>query len=378
MKCIDEVPASELKGKRVLVRASLDLPVDSKGEVSDVFRLKQALPTLNHLSKAGSKVIILTKIGRDPGETNAPVAKALKQFIPVTYVPALSGHMVDSAIAAMQDGDFILLENLQTNPGEIANDPQFAKEIASLGDMYVNDCFISAHRTSAGMVGVPKLLPSYAGIQFRDEVRELSSALHPASPSLAIIGGAKFETKDPVIRSFLNLYDHVFVVGAIANDVLKAKGFPVGVSKVSEHAPEQEVVSNPRLVMLSDVTVERPDKQARVKKPEEVAADEKIVDIGPDSVQRVAPLIEQASFITWNGPTGLYEEGYIQYTHAIAELISHAVAHGARSVIGGGDTIAAIEESGIDESKLGFLSTGGGAMLEFLLQGTLPGIEALG
>lgn len=377
MKCIDEVPVAELQGKRVIVRASLDLPVDSKGEVSDIFRLKQALPTLEYVSKAGAKVIILTKIGRDPSETNAPVAKALKQFISATYVPALSGHLVESAIAAMRDGEFVLLENLQTNPGEIANDPEFAKEIASLGDIYVNDCFISAHRESAGMVGVPKLLPSYAGLQFRDEVRELSSALNPPKPSLAIIGGAKFETKDPIIRSFLEKYDHVFVVGAIANDILKAKGFPVGVSKVSDHAPGEDVVSNPRLVPLSDVTVERSDKQARVKKPDEVQPDEKIVDMGPDSVAAVAPLIEQASFITWNGPTGIYEEGYIHYTEAIAELIEHAVSRGAKSVIGGGDTIAAIEESGVDESKLGFLSTGGGAMLEYLSKGTLPGIEAL-
>lgn len=378
MKCIDEVPASELRGKHVLVRASLDLPVDSKGEVSDVFRLKQALPTLEYVSKAGAKVVVLTKIGRNPSETNAPVAKALKQFIPVTYVPALSGHLVESALAAMRDGEYVLLENLQTNPGEVANDPQFSKEIASLGDVYVNDCFISAHRQSAGMVGVPKLLPSYAGLQFRDEVKELSGALHPTSPSLAIIGGAKFETKDPIIRSFLETYDHVFVVGAIANDILKVKGFPVGVSKVSEHAPGQDVASNPRLISLADVTVERPDKQAFVKKPSEVAPDDKIVDIGPDSVALVAPFIEQASCITWNGPTGMYENGYTQYTQAIAELITHAVARGAKAVIGGGDTIAAIEESGIDESKLGFLSTGGGAMLEYLLKGTLPGIEALG
>ena len=377
MKCIDEVPANELKGKRVLVRASLDLPVDSKGNVSDIFRLKKALPTLEYLSKAGAKVVILTKIGRDPSETVAPVEKALKQFIPVTYIPDLFGPLVQSAVGAMRDGDFILLENLQTDPGEVANDPQFSKNVAALGDIYVNDCFVSAHRESAGMVGVPKLLPSYAGIQFRDEVKELSGALHPASPSLAIIGGAKFETKDPIIHSFLELYDHVFVVGAIANDVLKAKGFPVGVSKVSEHAPGADVVSNPRLLMLSDVTVERPDKQAQVKKPADVAADEKIVDIGPDSVKDVAPLIEQASFITWNGPTGLYEAGYIQYTQAIAELIAQAVARGAKAVIGGGDTIAAIQESGLDESKLGFLSTGGGAMLEYLLKGTLPGIDAL-
>lgn len=374
MKCIDELPAHELKGKRVLVRASLDLPIDMEGRVSDLFRLKKALPTLEFLSSAGAKVIILTKIGRDPNETVVPVAEALKPFLPVHYIPDIYGHVAHDAIDAMNEGEFVLLENLQTDPGEKANDAAFAKQVAALGDLYVNDCFISAHRESAGMVGVPKLLPSYAGLQFRDEVKELSGALHPPAPSLAIIGGAKFETKDPIIRSFLELYDHVFVVGAIANDVLKAKGFPVGASKVSEHAPGEEVVSNPRLVVLSDVTVEQEDGRACVKKPEAVQSGDTILDIGPDSVERVAPFIKEAKFILWNGPTGMYEKGYTHYTGAIAELLSES---SAKKVIGGGDTIAAIEAAGVSQANLGFLSTGGGAMLEYLLKGTLPAIEAL-
>ena len=377
MKCIDELPMGELKGKRVLVRASLDLPIDSNGEVSDVFRLEKALPTLQHVAQAGAKVIILTKIGRDPNETNEPVAKALKKYIPVTYIPDLFGHLAQSAIDAMQEGEFLLLENLQTDPGEIANDPEFCKRIASLGDVYINDCFISAHRESAGMVGVPKLLPSYAGIQFRNEVKELSAALEPTHPAFAIIGGAKFETKVPIIKMLLQKYDHTFVTGALANDVFKAKGFPVGRSLISKELPTQEVLNHPHFLSPVDVTAEKENKQSRVLKPEAVEADDKIVDIGPDSVAAIAPLIEQARFILWNGPTGLYEDGYTSYSHAIAEIIERSVASGATCVIGGGDTIASIEGSGIDMSKLGFVSTGGGAMLEYLLQGTLPGIEAL-
>jgi phosphoglycerate kinase len=211
----------------------------------------------------------------------------------------------------------------------------------------------------------------------RDEVNALAAARSPQAPSFAILGGAKFETKAPLIRALLDKYDHFFITGALANDVFKAKGLPVGVSLISKELPAQDVLNNPHFLAPVDVTVELPDKQARVKKPEEVADDEKIVDIGPDSILLIAPFIEQANFILWNGPTGLYESGYKQYTHAIAELIEQAIARGARSVIGGGDTIAAIEESGVDETKLGFLSTGGGAMLEYLLQGTLPGIDAL-
>jgi phosphoglycerate kinase len=377
MKCIDELAASELRGKKVLVRAGLDLPVDDKGEVSDLFRLKKAIPTLKFLADAGAKVIILTKIGRDEKDTNEPVAKALKRHIPVAYVPEIFGHMAESAVAAMKEGDFLLLENLQQHPGEKADDPAFCAELAKYGDLYVNDCFPSAHRTSAGMVGMTKVLPSYAGIQFRDEVVQLSKALNPPAPSFAIIGGAKFETKIPVIKLFLEKYDHAFVVGALVNDVLKAQGHEVGRSKVSDELPPPALVGHPRFIIPNDVTAQRSDGHAYVKKPQDVTSDDKIVDIGPDSVALIAPHLERANFILWNGPTGIYEEGFTSYTHAIAEIISRRVAEGAQAVIGGGDTIAALEESGITEDKLGFCSTGGGAMLEFLVKGTLPAIEAL-
>jgi phosphoglycerate kinase len=203
----------------------------------------------------------------------------------------------------------------------------------------------------------------------------LSEALHPTHPALAIIGGAKFETKDPVIRTFLSSYDTVCVVGAIANDILRVQGFPVGRSKISEHAPEKDVVDNPKLIGPVDVTVEREDKQALVKKPKDVEAGDKIVDIGPDTIAKLAPVIAEAKFIIWNGPSGLYEDGYTAYTLAIGELLSKS---SAQKVIGGGDTIALLQDNGMDETNLGFLSTGGGAMLEYLLKGTLPAIEALG
>jgi len=377
MKCIDVLAASELRGKKVLVRAGLDLPVDDKGEVTDLFRLKKAIPTLRFLSEAGAKVIILTKIGRDETDTNEPVYKALKRQMPVAYVPEIFGHMAEAAVGAMKDGEFLLLENLQQHPGEKANDPEYCAQLAQYGDLYVNDCFPSAHRESAGMVGITKMLPSFAGLQFRDEVVELGKALEPARPAFAIIGGAKFETKIPVIDLFLKKYDHTFVVGALVNDVLKAQGHEVGRSKVSSELPPPSVVGHPRFIVPNDVTAQRSDGHAYVKKPNDVTSDDKIVDIGPDSVALIAPHLERAQFILWNGPTGIYEEGFVSYTHAIAEIISRRVAEGAHAVIGGGDTIAALEGSGIPEEKLGFLSTGGGAMLEFLVKGTLPAVAAL-
>jgi phosphoglycerate kinase len=378
MKCIDELSAAELRGKRVLLRSDFNVPLNAAGEVADVFRLKRGWQSVQYLSERGAKVIIVSHIGRDPQESLQPVAQALKAFGQVVFIPDLVGTVAKQAVATMQPGEIALLENLRSNPGETNNDPAFAQELASLAEIYVDDAFSAAHRAHASIVGVAPLLPHYGGLLICDEVRELDVARKPQAPSFAILGGAKFETKAPLIQSLLDTYDQLFIAGALANDVFKARGMEVGISLISKELPNAEVLHNPRFLAPVDVTVELPNKQARTKKPQEVLRDEKIVDIGPDSIAEIAPLIAQAKFILWNGPTGLYEGGYVSWTHAIAELISKAVANGAHAVIGGGDTIAAIQESGTAEDSLGFLSTGGGAMLEYLLKGTLPGIEALG
>jgi phosphoglycerate kinase len=374
MKCIDELSADELKGKRVLLRTSLDLPLNEQGEVSDEFRLKQSFPTIEFLRKAQARIILVGKIGRDPKDTVAPVAVAMKKYFPVFFVPDIVGPKAHEAATAMKEGEVLLLENTQQDPREIAGDDAFGKELASLADIYVNDAFLSAHRTSTTMVNVTKFLPSYAGLLLRDEVREIDAARSPASPSFAILGGAKFETKAPLITLLLEKYDRVFITGALANDVFKARGFETGRSLISKELPDDSILKHPHFLAPIDVTTETSDGQAHVKKPEEVGVDDKIVDIGPDTVAMLGTHIAEARFILWAGPTGMYEKGYIHYTQGIAELISKS---DAKKVIGGGDTIAAIEATGVDEKNLGFLSTGGGAMLEYLLKGTLPGVEAL-
>jgi phosphoglycerate kinase len=374
MKCIRNLSESELAGKYVIVRSGFDVPLNSVGEVADLFRVRRSAETLKFLSEKGARVIVLSHIGRDPEETNEPVARALKAELPVVYVADLTGQVAHDAKRAMKNGDVLLLENLRRDPRETKNDPSFAYELAQLGELFVMDAFSAAHRAHASIVGIAKYLPAYAGLLVEKEVEELSKARSPQHPSVAILGGAKFETKAPLIRSLLNTYDHVFITGALANDVFKARGLPVGRSLISAELPSEDVLNNPHFVAPIDVTVERLDKQARVKKPEDVVDEDKIMDIGPATLALVAPLIAEAKYILWNGPTGLYEAGYGEWTHAIAELISESAA---QKVIGGGDTIAVIEESGMPQENLGFLSTGGGAMLEYLLDGTLPGLEPL-
>ena len=376
MKCIDTLSEKDLRGKRVLLRSDFNVPLSAAGEVGNAFRVERGWATVRYLSERGAKVIAVSHMGKSE-ESLAPVGRALKRFGPIVFIPDIVGHVAKDAAAAMKEGEIALLENLRNDPREKENDEGLARGLAALADIYVNDAFAAAHRMHASVVSVPKFLSHYAGLLMRDEVHTLNEARKPAHPSFAILGGAKFETKAPLIKSLLANYDHLFIAGALANDVFKAQGHEVGVSLISKELPDDEVLNSPHFVAPVDVTVERPDKQVRVKKPMEVLPDEKIVDIGPDSIAAIAPLIAEAKYILWNGPTGIYEAGYTSYTHAIAELVAKAVDGGAKCVIGGGDTIAAIKESGVSEERLGFLSTGGGAMLEYLLKGTLPGIEAL-
>lgn len=377
MRCIDEFPREMFEEQFVLVRAGLDVPLDAQGKVSDMFRVRRASETLLFLRERGARVIVLSHIGRDPSETNAPVAEALKQFVPLLYVPEIFGHAVESARKSMNRGDILLLENLRRDPGEAANDAAFAKQLAAYGSYYVDDAFSVAHRAHASIVGIPRVLPGYAGLLMRDEIRALTAARSPRAPSLAILGGAKFETKAPLIKLLLEQYDHVFIAGALANDIFKARGMEVGRSLISKELPAADILNHPRLIAPVDVTAQMPDGRASMKLVADVTPDEKIVDIGPDTVALLAPLLADAAYTLWNGPTGLYEEGFTGWTEQLARMISARVVQGALSVIGGGDTIAAIEGAHIPPENLGFLSTGGGAMLDYVLNGTLPGIEVL-
>jgi phosphoglycerate kinase len=377
MRAITDVATASLRGKRVIVRGGFDVPLE-KGEVADMFRIERGLATLEFLRAAGAKTVIISHIGRDPEESNAPVYRALSRHLPLSFVPDIVGPAARDAVQAMREGDIVLLENLRQDARETKNDEGFARELARHGDIYVNDAFSAAHRAHTSIAALPQLCTErYAGVLLAEEVRKLSAARDPEHPSVAILGGAKFETKAPLIKLLLGSYDGLFIAGALANDVFHARGFPVGRSLVSEIQPGGEVLEHPHFIAPVDVTAQQLDGHATVKLPQDVQPDDKIVDIGPDSVAALAPHLENARFILWNGPTGLYEEGFTAHTQAIAEIISRRVAAGAQCIIGGGDTIAAIDGAGLSHEQLGFVSTGGGAMLEYLLEGTLPGIAAL-
>ena len=344
----------------MLVRAALNVPIEN-GRVTNDYRLRRALPTIQYLRERSAKVVLISHLGERGTETLQPVAEALGKLISgVTFFGEATGVRARDAVRALAPGGVLVLENLRRNKGEVHNDPSFARELAALADVFVEDSFDTCHRVHASIVGVPKLLPSYAGLLLEEEVRELSCALTPKHPALAVIGGAKFSTKEPVITALLTTYDKMFVGGALANDFLKASGQEVGKSLVSggDLGHIKKLLANPKLVLPVD----------------SVVVSDMILDHGSGTIALLSGLAEKAKTILWNGPLGNYENGFINATDAFARAVAASDAH---SIIGGGDTIASIENLGLF-SKISFVSTGGGAMIEFLAKGTLPGIDALG
>lgn len=364
--------AGDLRGKRVLVRASLNVPVEG-GEVRNTFRLTRGLGTINYLVSKGAKVILMGHIGRDPVETLLPVYRFFLQSLDITFTYEVLGSETKECISNMKNGQVVLLENLRRDPREKANDEDFAKELASLADVYVNDAFSASHREHASIVGVPRYLPSFVGLNFVHECEELNKATKPETPALFMLGGAKFDTKLPLVERFLSVYDHVFVGGALAHDFFKAKGYEIGKSIVSTiDISDSILLHHPKILLPVDVIV-ADEEGSRVTTPDDVEEGEMILDAGPKTIALLESYIENAKMILWNGPLGNYEVDFEEGTEAVARAVAASAAY---SVVGGGDTIAAIESLDLQD-KFGFLSTAGGAMLVFLEKGTLPGIEAL-
>ena len=361
-----------LKGKRVLLRVDFNLPIKN-GVVEDDFRIRKALPTIKYLKQKGAKIILMTHLGKG-GDTLLPVANALKKLIKSTFVANILG--VDSEVAqrSMKNGDVLLLENLRNDKGEQGCDHFFASSLAKFGDVYVNDSFAVDHRGDASILLLPKLLPRYAGFQLEDEIKNLSKAFKkPKHPFLFILGGAKFSTKMPLIKKYLRLADFVFIGGALLNDFLKAKGYEVGTSLVSkENFGIEKLLMNKKIILLEDVLV-KSDNEFVNKSIQEIEPTDFILDIGRETIKKLEPFIKTAKLILWNGPLGKYETGGGGASKKVLRLVASSKAE---SIIGGGDTVSLISELKM-EKKFSFISTGGGATLDFLVSGTLPGIKAL-
>lgn len=348
-------------------------------QVVNSVRLKSALPTIDYLRQRHARVILATHISGKGTETAEPMFKMMREHIRgLKFSPVATGPVARAAARDLLPGEVLMLENLRRDPGEEKNDPAFAKELASLADVFVQDSFDTCHRKHASIVGIPELLPSYAGLSLEAEVAELSKALKPKRPSLAVISGTKFTTKEPILRALLKSYDAVFVGGALANDFLKAKGHSVGVSLVSEEGQEgiRKLLEEKRLLLPIDAVVgplHGMRSEGRVADLADIQPNEAVLDAGPNTVAMLEKLVTGAKTVLWNGPLGYFEGGFTDGTYALARAIASSKAY---SVIGGGDTIAAIEDLGISD-RFSFISTGGGAMLDFLADGTLPGLDAL-
>jgi phosphoglycerate kinase len=382
----------DVRGKRVLVREDLNVPM-SAGEVADFTRIDAAIPTLRALHERGARVIVLSHLGRPDGQvvpkySLRPVAPALAQRlgIPVAFANDSVGPAARDAVAALKDGDVLLLENVRFHPGEEANDPDFARELASLGDLYVNDAFGTAHRAHASTEALAHLLPSAAGLLMQAELAALARLTErPAHPYVCVIGGAKVKDKVDVFTNLMRKVDAFCVGGGMANTFLAARGTNVGASlRDTDLEPAKRILD---LAAHSDVTLYLPidavvstafdaDEQAHTVNIEDVHAD-MILDIGPRTAAAYADAIALAKEIVFNGPMGVYEKpAYRAGTKVVGDAIARATKTGATSVVGGGDAAAAAHMLGFAD-EMTHVSTGGGATLEFLEGRTLPGVAAL-
>ncbi len=363
---------TDLKGRYVLLRTPMNVPIKD-GVVQNQFRITRALATMNYLVKQGARVIAVGHLG-DGEQSAEPVAEVLRAHVPsVRFSSEVTGSVSLQLRDELQDGELLVLENVRRDPREKKNDADFARSLADMAELYVNDAFADSHREHASICAVTKFLPSYAGMNFMHEYDELMKMRAPKHPALFMLGGAKFDTKMPLVQQFLDIYDHVFIGGALANDLFKAKGYEVGQSLVSDvDLSSSPLITHPKLLLPVDVTVSDGEK-SYVVLPDAVQPHERILDMGPATLEMLAPLIKNAASILWNGPFGNYEAGFEEFTIGTAKLIAAATGY---AVIGGGDTVASIE--GLEQQeKFAFLSTAGGAMLTFLETGTLAGIDAM-
>ncbi len=383
----------DLKGKTVFLRVDFNVPLDEECKIRDDSRIKAALPTINYLIEQKAKVVVASHLGRPKGEyipefSLKPVAERLSELIPqkVILAPDVIGEEVLKLKKELKEDQVLLLENLRFHKGETANDSSFAQLLAQGVDYYVNDAFGASHRLHASVVGIAQYVErSAAGFLLEKEVDYLSKAVHsPPKPYVAILGGAKVSDKIPVIENLLNKADSILIGGAMAYTFFKAQGYEVGRSLVEEDKIElarllldraQEEKVNFYLPSDHLVAAEKdPNTEVKIVDSPPIPSNLMGLDIGPKTVEKYSEIISKAKTIFWNGPMGVFEiEKFSQGTMKIAEAVASSEA---LSIVGGGDSVAAVYKAGVSE-KISHISTGGGASLEFMANETLPGIEAL-
>lgn len=381
---------ADVAGKRVLVRADFNVPLEG-GAVTDDTRIRAAVPTIQHLRDAGASVVVCSHLGRpdgvDPELSMAPVAARLAELIGtfVAVAPAVVGDEVEAVAASLDAGEVLLLENTRFEPGETANAPALADALAGLADIYVNDAFGAAHRAHASTEGVAHHLPAYAGLLLEREVRELTAVLtEPEQPLVVVLGGAKVSDKIGVIERFLELADEVLIGGAMCFSFFRAQGHGTGDSLVEEEGVglaegvlERASESRCELRLPTDLVIAdsfAADAEHRVIEGVEVPDGWLGLDIGPETASRYADSVAGAGTVFWNGPMGAFElEPFAAGTRAVAEAVAKS---GATTVVGGGDSGAALAQFGLAD-RVSWLSTGGGASLELVEGRELPGVAAL-
>ncbi|MCL2817252.1 MAG: phosphoglycerate kinase [Clostridiales bacterium] len=380
----------EARGKKVLVRVDFNVPFDEEGKVADVTRIKMVRPTVEYLLNQGAKVILISHLGRPKGKVSEkfsllPVAAAAEPVLgrPVFFCPSLDLKEVKERIEELPEGGVLLLENIRFHAGEESNDPAFARELASLGDIYVNDAFATAHRAHASTEGVARFLPGVSGFLMEKEVKSLGDALtNPARPFVAVIGGAKVSDKIYVIDNLLQKVDKLLIGGGMANTFLAALGHNMEDSLIERDCLEWagEFLRGPakdKLVLPVDLVAAEsfsPLSYTVIAAPGGLPAGWRALDIGPQTAAAWDEIIKEAATVFWNGPLGVFEmENFAQGTLRIVQAMANSRGF---TLIGGGDSVAAVTKSGMEE-QIDHISTGGGASLEFLGGKILPGIAAL-
>ena len=386
----------DVRGKRVLLRADLNVPV-REGRISDLTRIERLSPTIKELSGNGARVIVCSHFDRPKGRrvpemSLRPMAEAMGQVLghPVAFAEDCVGAPAAAAVAALRDGDVLVLENTRFHAGEEANDPDFAAALAANADLYVNDAFSAAHRAHASTEGVAKLLPACAGRLMQEELAALDSALgNPQRPVAAIVGGSKVSTKLELLGNLVGKVDVLVIGGAMANTFLAAKGLNLGRSlqEAEMHETARDIVSRAEdagcvIVLPTDMVVAREFKPNPATETVPVAvipADTMALDVGPDTVAALIARLPSLKTLVWNGPLGAFETApFDRATVELAKAVAAATESGAlRSVAGGGDTVSALRHAGVSE-QMSYVSSAGGAFLEWLEGKTLPGVAALG